>query len=79
MVTTFDIQNVINQTMKAPCKHRTAHKTLQLYTRRSCIYKFIHINVRNSPYFVKMIYSYCKNCRMIELNQHIISHLHYCH
>ena len=30
MVTTFDIQNVINQSMKAPCEHRTDHKTLHL-------------------------------------------------
>jgi hypothetical protein len=46
MLTTFNTEKVINQSMQAPCKHRKSHKTLHLYIRTSSICKFIHINTQ---------------------------------
>jgi len=34
MVTTFNTENVVNQSKKAPCKHRTGHRTLHLHKNK---------------------------------------------
>jgi len=72
MFTNFHTQNVINQSNKAPCKHRAVIKLSSTH-RTSTIYKFIQINIQMYPQCMKMIYSYCWNCRMTAWDQYIIS------
>jgi len=44
----LDTEHVISQSMKAPHKHGTGHKTKHAYTRTSPVYKFINVTYKST-------------------------------
>jgi hypothetical protein len=57
LLQTLDIEHDVNHTMKALCKHRTSHKMKHINTRKSPLYKFIHMTCK-STFDRKTEYSY---------------------